>query len=544
MADTSYSKDKKDQPDYENKAYQYMSKTWQRTSDVWGGIRCLRESKEKYLRQFTRESDKDHAARLAETEFYNVFGSTVDTIVGMICSNDIAPTEAPPAIAEMLPDVDLCGNDFASFIRTTATNGIRDGHSFIFVDAPPPPKPKEDGSRPTLADVADRRAFWVNYRADQLINWQFQIIDGKLIFTQLTFRETTCEPDGVYGEQEITRYRVLRRGTYSLYEKRKREGVAEEIVSVVENAPRGVDDITVAVFYADKKGPLESCPPFEDLMETNVTHFNSQSVLREALKYIVPMPVFKIGDKADAADFQSMTMASNRSVIMWGEGASAEYLELKGQSIPELRTDIENLERRMAKLGVEKFAPVVDGTNKTAMEVGSDNRKEMSAIAVMAANLETCVEQAFYFTAEVTNAMKGAGTINLGEAEKAKLKLNIEYDKLTYSIDQLEFLNKLVDSGRLSLQSFLEMLPRVTSLPKGYDAAMEAKRIIEEREGKGTIDDFDARIDRALKLDGIISHREQLKIIYPEKSDSEIDAMVDAVAATEAVRQAEAFANG
>jgi hypothetical protein len=83
-----------------------------------------------------------------------------------------------------------------------------------------------------------------------------------------------------------------------------------------------------------------------------------------------------------------VTVAANRAVITAGEHSDVKYLELQGSSIEELRLDIENLEKRMSKLGVEKFAPTIDATTKTATEIGSDNRKEMSEIAVMAKNLE------------------------------------------------------------------------------------------------------------------------------------------------------------
>lgn len=532
--------EKKDRPDYRCSAYLAMAPAWKRAGDVYGGVQSVRRGE--YLTKFTRESPDDHKARKDATEFYNVTGRTIDAVVGTVCTMDIVPAEAPPALAEMFADIDLCGNDLASFLRDTFTNAVRDGHSFIFVDGPPPIERTEDGPPITGADVADRRPFWVNYKASQLINWQCDIKGGRLVFSQMTFEETTKEKDGGYGEKEVTRYRVLRPGSFSLYEKQEDK---DELVIIHENVSTGRDTIPVAVVYGRRTAPLESVPPFLDLLETNIVHYNSQSVLREALKYVVPMPVFTLEKKEDAEDFKKLTMAANRSIVMWGQNVKAEYLELKGQSVEELRTDIATLEVRMAKLGIEKFAPTEQGTTKTATEVGSDNRKELSEISVMAANLENAVEQAFYFTAEVNNAIKGSSSpINLSETERSKLKLNIDYDKLTYSLDQLQFLNSLVDSGRLSLQSFLEMLPRVTSLPKGYDPETEVKRILDERSGSAAIDDLDARIDRALKLDGIVPHEEQLRIIYPEKSPEEIAAMAKTVSATEAVRQAEMFANG
>jgi hypothetical protein len=93
--------DAKDRPDFPNSSYTYMSASWSRTQDVFGGVRTIRDSKTDYLIKFEKESAPDFASRKATTEFFNVFGGTVRTVVGMVCHKDIAPTEAPDALKEL-----------------------------------------------------------------------------------------------------------------------------------------------------------------------------------------------------------------------------------------------------------------------------------------------------------------------------------------------------------------------------------------------------------------------------------------------------------
>lgn len=468
----------KDQANFKNAAYTYMAMSWQRTADVWGGVRTLRESGIKYLTQFVRESDTDYGARKLATEFYNVFGHTIDSVVGMICNKNLAPTDPPDVFKMFFRDVDLLGNDFVAFTHVTLTNAVRDGHSFILVSAPPPVK-KEEGEQPTFQDVADRRAFWINYKASQLINWQYEVTNGKLILTQATFEECTYEPDGAYGEKKVTRYRVLKPGSYSLYQKPD-DGKGDELIPLEENVPTGGKEITLAVCYAKRTAPLESVPPFMDLLETNVTHYNSQSVLREALKYIVPMPIFHFADKSSGDEFKNGigVVAANRAFIMTGPETRAEYLELKGQSIPELRIDIANLETRMAKMGVEKFEPVSDGTQKTATEVGSDNRKELSEVAMIAKDFENCIEQAIYFTAQLENGIRPQ-TVNLTDAEKTRLRLNIDYDKLVLNTQQIALFNTMVTEGNLSKHTFLSIFEKEykDQLPDDWTVDDEVQRL-------------------------------------------------------------------
>jgi hypothetical protein len=82
----------------------------------------------------------------------------------------------------------------------------------------------------------------------------------------------------------------------------------------------------------------------------------------------------------------------------------------------------------------------------------------------------------FAFFGEYLNTIKRAGTV-----DGAKLKLNINWDKLTFSIDQLNFLNTLVDSGKLSIQTFLQFLPQVMDMPKEFNPVDELKLIAAEK---------------------------------------------------------------
>jgi hypothetical protein len=79
--------------------------------------------------------------------------------------------------------------------------------------------------------------------------------------------------------------------------------------------------------------------------------------------------------------------------------------------------------------------------------------------------------------AQYLNVIKGKNTVNLNDAEKLNLKLKLDYDRLTFSLQQLQFFGQLVDTGKLSLQTFLEWLPQVADMPEGFNVEEELKRI-------------------------------------------------------------------
>jgi hypothetical protein len=53
----------------------------------------------------------------------------------------------------------------------------------------------------------------------------------------------------------------------------------------------------------------------------------------------------------------------------------------------------------------------------------------------------------------------------------------MNYDRLTFPIEQIQFLSSLVDEGKLSLETFLDMLWMGFDMPQGTTAESELKRI-------------------------------------------------------------------
>jgi hypothetical protein len=283
---------KEDQPDYEVADYGEMKDNWRLVQDLYTGVTAIRKSDVKHLKQFEREDDESYKNRLDEADLYNVFGESVDTDVGMVFNESILPTKIPEALEELFRDIDLCGSDLETFLRELFRTGVRDGHSFLFVDAPPPVE-SEEGADVTLDMVSGHRPFWVHYRADQIVNWRTRMENGRETLEQVSIREVTTEPDGEYGEKEVTKYRVLKNISgnisYSLFRK-----VVENKVTTwepeAEDVPIiGPDHIPLYPFYGQKEGFFKSSPPRLNLAETNKKHLNKNSLLDYTLTFIKPI---------------------------------------------------------------------------------------------------------------------------------------------------------------------------------------------------------------------------------------------------------------
>lgn len=473
-------------PDYKCAAYRRMLPAIEMMQDIWAGEETIKRKRTRYLwKSHEGEDPADYNRRLKASYFFNVTARTISGIVGMVCRHDIVPQTVPEPIKELFTDIDMCGNDLDMFLREAFTNAVRDGHSFILVDAPPALALPE-GERATLADVADRRPFCVNYRADQALNWQYEVENGRLILTQITFREETVESDGSqFGEQSVTRYRVLRRGSYSLYRKNgvhlvaEKDGEGEPVI----DRPTGLDEIPLAVIYGKKVAPMESAPPLKGIADLNICHYNEKSDLKAwAHVACVPVRTLQFDSREDAEKYAGGVAASVSSAIVgWGDNFKHYFVEVSGSGI-NLAKDLANeTVADMAKLGLNMFEPKKSYVEKTAFEVAAENTADHSDVSLMARNLENAFEIVVWYLAEYLNAIHGEGTVRMEEAETSQFRLKINYDKLTFSLAQIQLFSNLVDTGKLPLQIFLQLLFNYTDMPKDVTADEAYRKLIEER---------------------------------------------------------------
>jgi hypothetical protein len=119
---------------------------------------------------------------------------------------------------------------------------------------------------------------------------------------------------------------------------------------------------------------------------------------------------------------------------------------------------------------------------RTATEIEDTAGHRESKVARLTRKWQNCVERALYATADYIKNIKGK-SINLNDAEKAKLKMILDYDRLTFSIDQLRAFDLLNDKGKISDKTFLEKLAIVTEIdPQEEEIRLKEARLFKPLE--------------------------------------------------------------
>ena len=470
-----------------------MALDWAVVEDLSSGARELRKKGAVYLPvEPAEDAGKDYPIRLSRALLFNAFERTLNGLVGMVFRKEPKlgadvperirgreAAEGKPKVEGWAENIDLQGAAWTVFAKEVFTDAMRLGHAFIYTDMPPK---LPEGA--TLADeqAAGRRPYWVSYSAKQALNWRsaqetrpvtlangstISVPTGRRILQQITFKECSYQPDGVYGEKEVKRYRVLRPGYWELWEETKTEkGQAFIIAGEGESS---LSEIPVAVIYGRKTGYLTSKPPLLDLAEINIGHYQKYSDYSEGLRMCIPQLCFKGIDPT-----KSIKVIGHHTFHVVNKDGNVWFAEPTGAGLSPQRQDLLDLEDQMARLGLAIIAPNAPQPEKTAQEIRDEALRADSDLATAARSLKDGLEQSLIFTTQY----------NEPEAESGGSVEGLEIDQLTLTAQEMQTYSGMQVAGQLSLQTFWDILDRAGRLPENFDAKVEEQRIKEEAKAK------------------------------------------------------------
>lgn len=441
-----------------------------------------------YLIRFPVEQRNHYDYRLKQSILFNDTERTKASLVGRVfCKEptlrdsvpvEIRGIEAVEGAAKTegwAENVDLQGAHWTVFAKQVLDDAIGDGHSFIYVDMPPAVT-RVDGEPATLADEqsAGHRPFFVRRTKDQAINWAVEIINGKPELAQITFKEITCERDGLYGEKQVTRYRVLRPGSWELY-KEVDDGKGKLAIIPDGNGETSLSYIPVRAVYGGRQaGFLESFPPLEPLAQIECSAYNLRSDYRIGIYMTRPSVTVIDGNSSNKLETTGWYI-----VRYVNAGGDVKYSESSGNGLAYYEKELAALDQRMATFGLTLLARP-DQAAKTATEVNSSDLKTDSPLMSAATSLRDSLEACFGIMADY---------IKLGSGGSVSLPV-LEAEATPLTAQELQALEQAVAGGTLDRQTFLEIFKERGPAPENFDIEQVLARLKEaedaaaERQGK------------------------------------------------------------
>lgn len=444
------------------KKFKEMREWWELPDALMQGSTALKSRT--WLPKEPAETDRNYELRIKRSHLFNAFKKTVQTNVGKVFSKDInINDDVHPLIQLMLDNVDMEGRDINQFAKGVFEDGIVRGLSAIFVDYTAT-EPAE-----TRADELNQRPYWVHLTADQLLDVRSAIIGGRERPTYLRFVENVVNYDDDYTEDWKERVKVFQMRDdgviewFSWEKNTARAGFVNRVQqSWTENDNddpesdwavtdggeiRGLPYIPIVPFYSNRHGFFYASPPLNELAETNLTHFRSQSD-QENVLHIARVPMLKVRgfDSIDPETGKKQDIViSPNTVINLGSDpqADASWIEHDGKALQAGRQHLQDLEDQMAVQGLELSAQRPGG--QTATEKAIDTAAANSQLKSMALNLQDAIEQAMMLSAVFLQLdPQDAGSVGIN----TDFTVAFQGDKDMTSLFEL-YRNNLIDATTL-----------------------------------------------------------------------------------------------
>ena len=367
----------------------------------------------KYLQKYTRESDTKFKERQNNCTLDNFVKRTVDSIVNIIFRKPLTIEDNVP----IYETIDL-KNDLNTFAKNITKAIVKDGYTFILVDAP-----KVDGVRSKLDELRlGIRPYFVQVDRKNVVNWR----EGEWVI----IREYYSEYNG-FKEVIKEQFRVFyANGVVEIY----RDGsLVEQIRTAINTIPIikvGVDDI----------------PMIYDQAKLNVLLMNRNCELDNYIRIAsAPIPVtYMMSD-----DSRVITVGVNDGINFDApkNEAGFEWVGLEAKNTQAIRERIESYETQMLNIAVT-FA--TSNKVKTATQVEKEATEDESKLA----NIAQLVEVG------INNAIELLGLYDSTYKNLKPIEVNRDYDSNKLTPEDVAQNLQLYREGVISLDTLWDLLEK------------------------------------------------------------------------------------
>ncbi len=477
-----------DSPAYQCDAYRQMIGDVEMMVDVEGGTKTMRAAGEQYLPKHPLEKTKAYNARLAIAVGGGYLKRTIGGLVGMIFRREpVVDDELDNETKDHLGDIDRRGRSIALFGRGVAARTMRDGHSWIHVEAP-----RRDETVTTRAEEKDAgvRPYWIAVGKADAINWRYAVRNGRPVLTLFAYRTEGVEEAGAFGERRIEQIRVLRevRGSLDdgvtvtqiqgeLWELREKEGDREKPEWVLVDGPYVIENQTeIPVVFVPAKpadrldGEFMSEPPLRDVAYEQIEHYRVRSDRQKSMTFSsIAVPWAAAKGINDEDDQSSMAWGPGGMLLLNDPEAKAGVLESHGYGLEATKEELREIEGRIAALGLQQLVSQPSPNPGTATQRILDKSEDDASLVLFAQALEAALNEARVFHDRYRSA-----------ESDGKITLNRDFHEQLMDPRLVDVLSTMVSEGKLSQETLWARLKEGEVLGDTFDAEEEWARISEE----------------------------------------------------------------
>lgn len=450
-----------------SKQWELQNPTWGLVDTLWGGTDSMRDAAQTYLPQEPAEPESAYFNRLARSVLTPIYPDTIKKLMGKIMRNPIILEEDVPAtVLRYMSDVDSQGTDINEWCKRIGESALNHGVTFILVDSPNVQTMEaQRGEEVTRADLIDgtMRPYAIHVKSPQVIGYKTEVRNGVVVLTQARILMETMEDstEDEFTQQMLKRIHVWEIGRKRIYRQQIDEDGQEEWV-LESDAAVELDFIPLIPVYGYMLQFMLGKPPLLDVAHLNVTHWQSDSDQRHIL-HVARVPLLfgsGLGDD-ERGDFQ--IQVGPNTMTRGPQGSDMKYVEHSGAGIEAGAADLDILESRMAKLGLNMIIRRQTG-DVTATSRALDQAETDSPLGMFARHIEAKLEDMLDVFALI---------LDLGEDMGGSVTVFKDFTISARDADDVKALADMRTRGDISQLTYWEELKRRGLLADNFDPEKE-----------------------------------------------------------------------
>jgi hypothetical protein len=486
-------------PDYDATALE-----WSRARDVLAGEDAVRGGGEKYLPRLDAQTDEEFAAYVSRASFFNATARTSEAYQGLIFRRP--PFVKLPeggsglgkAMEEFANDVDMLGTSLTAYAKMVVGDVIGLGRAGTLVD---------------WESEAEQRAYAVFYRAEQIINWRVERVNGRSVPTLVVLREiaegASGPGDDDFESSPVEQIRVLRlvagdNGDAFCRVEVWQEKLSErswlgfgrqkgkrQWVCIDSRVPRRLGrplPLIPFVFH----GPRHSRPdvdrgPLEDIVAVNLDHYRLDADFKHGLHFTALPTAWVSGFDKGA----TLRIGSSTAWVSETPGANAGFLEFRGQGLETFERAMDRDERLMTVLG-SRMLEEAKRVGETATAIELRQSGEYSILGGVAFSVSESLTQVLRWVYWWNSTEELPDDVS---DTQALMQLNSDFSTKGLASQDVQAIVGAWQAGAISQDSMFDLFRRGEVLPEGRTNEEEAALIEQQRRE-------DAKIDLATGANG------------------------------------------
>lgn len=476
-----------------DKFFQTMQPKFMKLATVMSGSAALRKAGTEYTPRFSSETQAAYDDRLKKTHLTNILEDSILNVVARPFSEELTVVEAEsnPEYHEWSKDIDREGTDINQFCREVFEVGTTYGLTFVMVDYP------DIGGRTLTKGQAAQenvRPYFVHVKPMNVLAYREAGVGGKkqcVYFKYCVHSYDYDEDDNEVEVREIyeikasTQHKlnsdgkIAREAQVGFYKVYRKEGSKTYVLD--REGPYTFDAVSVVVFRTGKQDEIDNTikPPFMDLCEANISHWNSSSdqnnILTRSRFAMYHFKGFKPNETENAdgqVEIEQIELGPDSVFFSHpDDNAEIETVTLPTTGIEHGWTHLDRLIEEMRIMGLDPL--ISKASSSTATGDAITDEKSNSALETWALTFAAVIEQAFKFA--------GAWH-NLSDPTKIKIQINTRFGVTNKEINEIKTFQHMHSMGQISLRTLLlECQARQMFRPE-FDVDQEIKLVNEENE--------------------------------------------------------------